>query len=93
MKKFSIMFSAVPAFRDVIDVPLVVRRLHKSRSEVCISCWRVVFYKFNPLLAFYVSSIIFMYQVRKELGIADDIKVVIFNFGGQVSEDIVFSYM
>jgi len=64
MKKLSIMFSAVPAFRDVIDVPLVVRRLHKSRSEV-----------------------------RKELGIADDIKVVIFNFGGQVSEDIVFSYM
>lgn len=25
---------AVPAFRDVIDVPLVVRRLHKSRKEV-----------------------------------------------------------
>jgi len=25
----------VPAFRDVIDVPLVVRRLHKSRKEVC----------------------------------------------------------
>ena len=24
----------VPAFRDVIDVPLVVRRLHKSRKEV-----------------------------------------------------------
>uniref|UniRef100_A0A0E0JVE1 GHMP kinase N-terminal domain-containing protein n=1 Tax=Oryza punctata TaxID=4537 RepID=A0A0E0JVE1_ORYPU len=46
---------AVPAFRDVIDVPLVVRRLHKSRSEV-----------------------------RKELGIKDDVKVVIFNFGGQV---------
>jgi L-arabinokinase len=46
----------VPAFRDVIDVPLVVRRLHKSRSEV-----------------------------RKELGIKDDVKVVIFNFGGQVN--------
>ncbi|KAG8069726.1 hypothetical protein GUJ93_ZPchr0006g42318 [Zizania palustris] len=44
----------MPAFRDVIDVPLVVRRLHKSRSEV-----------------------------RKELGIEDDVKVVIFNFGGQ----------
>lgn len=27
----------VPAFRDVIDVPLVVRRIHKSRSEVKIS--------------------------------------------------------
>lgn len=24
----------VPAFRDSIDVPLVVRRLHKSRKEV-----------------------------------------------------------
>lgn len=32
----NLMFSlfAVPAFRDVIDVPLVVRRLHKSRQEV-----------------------------------------------------------
>lgn len=26
--------SAVPAFRDVVDVPLVVRRLHKTRQEV-----------------------------------------------------------
>lgn len=25
---------AVPAFRDVVDVPLVVRRLHKTRQEV-----------------------------------------------------------
>uniref|UniRef100_A0A0E0CFF0 GHMP kinase N-terminal domain-containing protein n=1 Tax=Oryza meridionalis TaxID=40149 RepID=A0A0E0CFF0_9ORYZ len=48
-------YCPMPAFRDVIDVPLVVRRLHKSRSEV-----------------------------RKELGIKDDVKVVIFNFGGQV---------
>ncbi|KAJ6819094.1 L-arabinokinase isoform X1 [Iris pallida] len=47
-------YCPMPAFRDVIDVPLVVRRLHKSRSEV-----------------------------RKELGIADDVKLVIFNFGGQ----------
>ncbi|XP_078169582.1 L-arabinokinase-like isoform X2 [Carex rostrata] len=38
----------------MIDVPLVVRRLQKSRSEV-----------------------------RKELGISDDVKVLIFNFGGQ----------
>jgi len=30
-----------------------------------------------------------MYQVRTELGIADDVKVVIFNFGGQVSGEIV----
>jgi hypothetical protein len=37
MKKGSILFSTVPAFRDVIDVPLVVRRLHKSRPEVCVA--------------------------------------------------------
>ncbi|XP_073005010.1 L-arabinokinase-like [Typha latifolia] len=47
-------YCPMPAFRDVIDVPLVVRRIHKSRSEV-----------------------------RKELGIGDTVKVVIFNFGGQ----------
>ncbi|XP_038983785.1 L-arabinokinase-like isoform X2 [Phoenix dactylifera] len=47
-------YCPMPAFRDVIDVPLVVRRLHKSRLEV-----------------------------RKELGIGNDVKVVIFNFGGQ----------
>ncbi|KAJ3696276.1 hypothetical protein LUZ60_001653 [Juncus effusus] len=47
-------YCPMPAFRDVIDVPLVVRRIHKSRSEV-----------------------------RKELGIGEDVKVVIFNFGGQ----------
>ncbi|KAJ4754723.1 Galactokinase [Rhynchospora pubera] len=47
-------YCPMPAFRDVIDVPLVVRRLHKSRAEV-----------------------------RKELGISEDVKVLIFNFGGQ----------
>ncbi|KAJ4963559.1 hypothetical protein NE237_023498 [Protea cynaroides] len=47
-------YCPMPAFRDVIDVPLVVRRLHKSRAEI-----------------------------RKELGIGGDVKVVIFNFGGQ----------
>ncbi|XP_058211903.1 L-arabinokinase [Rhododendron vialii] len=47
-------YCPMPAFRDVMDVPLVVRRLHKSRKEV-----------------------------RKELGIGDDVKVVILNFGGQ----------
>lgn len=47
-------YCPMPAFRDVIDVPLVVRRLHKSRSEV-----------------------------RKELRIGEDVKLVIFNFGGQ----------
>ncbi|XP_030964614.1 L-arabinokinase-like [Quercus lobata] len=44
----------VPAFCGVIDVPLVVRRLHKSREEV-----------------------------RKDLGVPNDVKLVIFNFGGQ----------
>ncbi|XP_075508427.1 L-arabinokinase-like isoform X1 [Primulina tabacum] len=47
-------YCPMPAFRDAIDVPLVVRRLHKSREEV-----------------------------RKELGIMEDVKVVILNFGGQ----------
>ncbi|RZC47041.1 hypothetical protein C5167_040011 [Papaver somniferum] len=45
---------AMPAFRDVIDVPLVVREQRKSRAEV-----------------------------RKELEIGEDVKLVIFNFGGQ----------
>ncbi|KAL2481881.1 L-arabinokinase [Abeliophyllum distichum] len=47
-------YCPMPAFRDTVDVPLVVRRLHKSRAEV-----------------------------RKELGIGEDIKVLIYNFGGQ----------
>ncbi|KAF6167317.1 hypothetical protein GIB67_043178 [Kingdonia uniflora] len=47
-------YCPMPAFRDVIDVPLVVRRIHKKRTEV-----------------------------RKELGIGEDVKLVIFNFGGQ----------
>lgn len=47
-------YCPMPAFRDVIDVPLVVRRLHKSPKEV-----------------------------RRELGYGDDVKLVIFNFGGQ----------
>ncbi|KAJ7966020.1 L-arabinokinase-like [Quillaja saponaria] len=49
-------YCPMPAFRDVIDVPLIVRRLHKPGKEV-----------------------------RKELGIADDVKLVILNFGGQPS--------
>ncbi|KAG2699815.1 hypothetical protein I3760_07G206200 [Carya illinoinensis] len=47
-------YCPMPAFRDVIDVPLVVRRLHRSRKEV-----------------------------RKELEIGEDVKLVILNFGGQ----------
>ncbi|KAL2505942.1 L-arabinokinase [Abeliophyllum distichum] len=49
-----IRYCPMPPFRDTVDVPLVVRRLHKSRAEV-----------------------------RKELGIGEDIKVLIYNFGGQ----------
>ncbi|KAI3447294.1 hypothetical protein Pfo_003959 [Paulownia fortunei] len=47
-------YCPMPAFRDAVDVPLIVRRLHKSRTEV-----------------------------RKELGIGEDRKVLIYNFGGQ----------
>ncbi|KAK1316562.1 L-arabinokinase [Acorus calamus] len=53
-------YCPMPAFRDVIDVPLVVRRLHKSRMEV-----------------------------RKDLGIGNEVKLVIFNFGGQVAARIL----
>ncbi|XP_028781315.1 L-arabinokinase [Neltuma alba] len=49
-------YCPMPAFSDVIDVPLVVRRMHKSPEEV-----------------------------RKELGIAGNVKLVILNFGGQPS--------
>ncbi|KAI3692323.1 hypothetical protein L6452_32137 [Arctium lappa] len=49
-------YCPMPAFRDVVDVPLVVRRPRKSRKEV-----------------------------RQELGISEDKKVVILNFGGQES--------
>ncbi|XLU99140.1 hypothetical protein S245_013480, partial [Arachis hypogaea] len=50
-------YCPMPTFRNVIDVPLVVRRLYKSTEEV-----------------------------REELGIADNVKLVILNFGGQPSE-------
>lgn len=49
-------FCPMPAFRDVIDVPLVVREAQKSREEV-----------------------------RKELGISDNEKLLLFNFGGQAA--------
>ncbi|TQD86798.1 hypothetical protein C1H46_027671 [Malus baccata] len=47
-------YCPMPAFRDVVDVPLVVRRFRRSRKEV-----------------------------REELGIGDDVTLVILNFGGQ----------
>ncbi|MFS7961609.1 putative L-arabinokinase [Helianthus anomalus] len=49
-------YSPMPAFRYVIDVLLVARRLHKSRKEV-----------------------------RSEMGTSEDVKLVILNFGGQLS--------
>ncbi|XP_078443195.1 L-arabinokinase-like isoform X2 [Wolffia australiana] len=48
-------YCPMPAFRDAIDVPLVVRQLHKSRQ-----------------------------QVREDLGVGENTKLLIFNFGGQV---------
>ncbi|KAL9339832.1 hypothetical protein Peur_068847 [Populus x canadensis] len=56
-------YCPMPAFRDVLDVPLVVRGLHKSRAEK--------------------ASNVSVEQVRKELGVEEDVKLVIFNFGGQ----------
>ncbi|CAN6192994.1 unnamed protein product [Urochloa humidicola] len=47
-------YGPMPAFRNVIDVPLIVRGLRKSRSEV-----------------------------RKELGLEENAKVLVLNFGGQ----------
>ncbi|XP_006401380.2 L-arabinokinase [Eutrema salsugineum] len=47
-------YCPMPAFHDVIDIPLVVRPLHKSREEV-----------------------------RRELGVPENVKLLIFNFGGQ----------
>ncbi|KAL2652701.1 hypothetical protein R1flu_020829 [Riccia fluitans] len=44
----------MPAFRDVIDAPLVVRSLRRNR-----------------------------HQVRKELGLSEEEKILLFNFGGQ----------
>lgn len=78
---------AVPAFRDVIDVPLVVRRLHKSREEVwnrknCLNPSTIELTQFYVSYNFLLS---WLFQVRRELGIGDDVKLVILNFGGQVS--------
>ncbi|RLM55829.1 L-arabinokinase-like isoform X1 [Panicum miliaceum] len=53
-------YGPMPAFRNVIDVPLIVRGLRKSRSEV-----------------------------RKELGLEENAKVLVFNFGGQVVAQIL----
>ncbi|KAG5554385.1 hypothetical protein RHGRI_012048 [Rhododendron griersonianum] len=95
-------YCPMPAFRDVMDVPLVVRRLHKSRKELIDDSkeeqrviWKLKsndgtlkLTKYNH----YVSLISWILQngptkrdneVRKELGIGDDVKVVILNFGGQ----------
>lgn len=71
----------MPAFRDVIDVPLVVRRLHKSRKEVCQQHFIDLIFVTQIIQ---ITSIAPFDQVRKELGIAEDVNVVILNFGGQV---------
>jgi len=71
----------VPAFRNVIDVPLVVRGLRKSRSEVCVLLENDIL---SHLLFPYLHASILTYQVRKELGLEENAKVLLFNFGGQV---------
>ncbi|GAQ77636.1 galactokinase [Klebsormidium nitens] len=47
-------YCPMPAFRNVLDVPLVVRPVRRSRQ-----------------------------QVRAELGVSEDTKLLLFNFGGQ----------
>ncbi|KAG0616552.1 hypothetical protein M758_5G124600 [Ceratodon purpureus] len=47
-------YCPMPAFRDAVDVPLVVRDVRRSRK-----------------------------QVRKDLGVSEDVKLLLFNFGGQ----------
>ena len=49
------MYPLVPAFRDVIDVPLVVRRIHKSRSEVWTS--QLGFYFLGSILPHFVVNL------------------------------------
>ena len=71
----------MPAFRNVIDVPLVVRGLRKSRSEVCALLENDIL---SHLLFPYLHVSILTYQVRKELGLEENAKVLLFNFGGQV---------
>lgn len=76
----------MPAFRDVIDVPLVVRRLHKSRKEVGWSTKHFINHwsSLESAQIFQITSVDPFVQVRKELGIAEDVNLVILNFGGQV---------
>lgn len=73
----------VPAFRDLVDVPLVVRKLQKSPNEVF--SWETLMEIFQQMIWVPIYNlVIFLMKVRKELGIEDNVKIVIFNFGGQV---------
>jgi L-arabinokinase len=49
-------YSPMPAFGNVVDVPLVTRKARRSRAEV-----------------------------RAGLGVSDDAKLVLYQFGGQVN--------
>jgi len=49
--------SIVPAFRNVIDVPLVVRGLRKSRSEVCILLEKDILSQQNSLFLIHMFQL------------------------------------
>ena len=49
--------SIVPAFRNVIDVPLVVRGLRKSRSEVCILLEKDILSRQNSLFLIHMFQL------------------------------------
>ena len=49
--------SIVPAFRNVIDVPLVVRGLRKSRSEVCILLEKDIMSQQNSLFLIHMFQL------------------------------------
>ena len=94
----------MPAFRDVIDVPLVVRDMRRSRKQVlllfscliyrCILCEIHLFNRIRELVS-QVSRVVLtrkikqviisaLAQVRKDIGVSEDVTVLLFNFGGQV---------
>lgn len=52
-----LFYSIVPAFRNVIDVPLVVRGLRKSRSEVCILLENYILSRQNSLFLIHMFQL------------------------------------
>jgi hypothetical protein len=115
----------VPAFRDVVDVPMIVRKVHRSRQQVnffhsviLLEAWQVLsgmlpvdteeeaddlFFlhlmvqevdclsrrdwedgNSSHFIKWYLLLHAWLAQVRKDLGISENVKVLLFNFGGQV---------